>query len=136
MGAYYFDFPFPIHVWNLSKNYKLCNVLHAKESHKARERGQRAINAGLIGVSGPLVNRSDVVFDFFVNGAPQCFQGMCAHRFGAIVLVGVCQVPNAGVSGSWTGINFAFNFGAESVAILTDDGNEPPKRYLCFESPS
>ncbi len=49
----------------------------------------------------------------------------------------VCDypVPNVGISGSWTGKKIAFNFGAEFVAIVTHDGNEPPIRYLCFESP-
>ncbi len=64
-----------------------------------------------------------MVFDIFFDGVPQCFQRMCAHRFRTIVLVCFYPFPNAGISGSWTGNNFAFNFGAESVAIFTDDSN-------------
>jgi hypothetical protein len=69
-----------------------------------------------------------VVFDVFFDSVPQCFQRMCVHRFRTIVLVCDYPVPNAGTSGSWIGNNFAFNFGAETVASLTHDGNEPPIR--------
>ncbi len=51
------------------------------------------------------------------------------------MLVSDETVGDVGISGSCTGNNFAFNSGAESIAILTHDGNEPPIRYLCFESP-
>jgi hypothetical protein len=51
------------------------------------------------------------------------------------VLVSDESVPNVGISGSWTGKKIAFNFGAESMSILTHGGNKPPMWHLCFESP-